>query len=147
MQLTRHTDFALRTLIFLSLKKDGDLSTIGEIAESFVIPRNHLVKVVHRLGRLGYLQTFRGKGGGVCLGKAPKDVHLGEVVRAMEATLEMVDCLQPVCPLLPDCRLKTLLAEAKNAFIAVLDQYTLIDLQQHPAMLRAMLRMDVALFH
>jgi len=145
MQLTRHTDFALRTLIFLSLKEGGGLATIGEIAECFAIPRNHLVKVVHRLGRLGYIQTFRGKGGGVCLGRAPGEVRLGAVVRAMEATLDMVDCHRSVCPLATECQLKTLLNEARNAFIAVLDQYTLVDLQQQPVVLRALLRMDAAL--
>ncbi|HCA26966.1 MAG TPA: BadM/Rrf2 family transcriptional regulator [Betaproteobacteria bacterium] len=145
MQLTRHTDFALRTLIFLSLKEGGALATIGEIAECFAIPRNHLVKVVHRLGRLGYIQTFRGKGGGVRLGRVPGAVRLGAVVRAMEATLDIVDCQQSVCPLATECRLKMMLNEARNAFIAALDQYTLADLQQQPAALRAVLRMDAVL--
>lgn len=144
MQLTRHTDFALRALIFLSLKESGDLATITEIADHFAVPRNHLVKVVHRLGKLGYIRTLRGKGGGLRLGRAAETIRLGEVVRDVEVTLDMVDCSKPVCPLLTGCRLKDMLNEARDAFLGVLDQYTLADLKKQPAPLRNLLSLSAS---
>lgn len=144
MQLTRHTDFALRALIFLSLKEGGELTTISEIADHFAVPRNHLVKVVHRLGKLGYVRTLRGKGGGLRLGKPPETIRLGQVVRDVEATLDMVDCSRPVCPLLTGCRLKDVLNEARDAFLDALDQYTLADLMGQPAPLRSLLKLGAA---
>ena len=139
MQLTRHTDYALRVLIFLALQRKQELVTMAEIEQHFDIPRNHLIKIVQRLGRLGYAQTVRGKGGGLRLGKAITAIRIGDVVEDMESTLELIDCHKPVCPINGDCRLKHMLNEARSAFINVLNQYTLADVVRNPQILETAL--------
>lgn len=143
MQLTRYTDYSLRVLIFVALREPGQLSTINEICAHFGMPRNHLIKVVQRLGQLGFLRTQRGKGGGLRLGQPATEIVIGAVVRAMEPNLDIVDCSSPDCPLLGGCRLRGVFDEALLAFIAVLDRYTLADLLLQPAHLRALLDIDV----
>jgi Rrf2 family transcriptional regulator, nitric oxide-sensitive transcriptional repressor len=129
MRLTRYTDYALRVLLYLGTHPDK-LSTISEIADYHNISRNHLMKVVHQLGALGYIDTLRGKGGGIRLAHKPEEIGLGDVVRHTEETLEIVECFNPDnsnCVLLPGCRLKTALNEALDSFLAKLDLYTLAD--------------------
>jgi Rrf2 family nitric oxide-sensitive transcriptional repressor len=130
MQLTLQTDYALRVLIHTGLKGE-ELSTIPEIAARFGISRAHLMKVVHRLGALGYLVTVRGKGGGLRLAHRPADIRVGAVVRDMEEELGVLGCLQARpghCLIDGLCTLKTALREATQAFLATLDGYTLADL-------------------
>ncbi|MFZ5512063.1 MAG: Rrf2 family transcriptional regulator [Pseudomonadota bacterium] len=140
MQLTRFTDYALRVLIFLAGKGE-ELATIGEIARSYDISENHVMKIVHHLGRLGYITTLRGKGGGLRLGRPPEEIRLGDVVRDTEETLSVVECLAEGyagdCRLLPGCRLKTILSEAQRAFLGHLDRYTLKDIAPPPARAKA----------
>jgi Rrf2 family nitric oxide-sensitive transcriptional repressor len=139
VQLTRYTDYSLRLLMFLALQEDERLVTITETAEHFAIPRNHLVKIVHRLGQLNYLRTVRGKRGGIRLARPPGDIRIGEVVRTVEPTLDVVDCRDPICPLLPACKLKGLLNAARDAFLTVLDGCTLQDLVDQPHRMRLVL--------
>jgi Rrf2 family nitric oxide-sensitive transcriptional repressor len=140
MQLTHYTDYSLRVLIFLSLQEDEQRITITNIAEHFTIPRNHLVKVVHRLGVLKYIDTTRGKNGGIRLAKPADQISIGKVVRQMEATLDIVNCQSPSpCPIRSGCNLKSILNHAANAFLDVLDQYTIADLNQQPGRLRKLL--------
>lgn len=131
MQLTRYTDYALRVLIYLA-HKDGELATIAEIAGVYGVSENHLMKIVHGLGKQGYVETLRGKGGGLRLGRPPEAINLGAVVRDTEETLHVVECLADDydggCRLTPSCRLKNVLQEAQHAFFAHLDGYTLRDL-------------------
>lgn len=136
MQLTRYTDYSLRVLIFLALQEAERLVTISEIAEQFDIPRNHLVKIVHRLGQLGYVRTIRGKGGGIRLGAQPASIGIGDVIRSVETNLNVVECETPRCPLLPTCKLKGLLNEARDAFLDVLDRHSLQDLVDQPQVIR-----------
>jgi len=140
MQLTHYTDYSLRVLIFLSLQDDEQRITITDIAEHFAIPRNHLVKVVHRLGQLNYIDTTRGKNGGIRLAQPANQIGIGEVVRQMEATLDVVNCQSPSpCPIRSGCQLKSILDLATDAFLDVLDQYTVTDLNQKSAQLRKLL--------
>ena len=130
MRLTLHTDYALRALIYLGLRPDRRVS-IHEIAEAHRISENHLVKVIHNLGRGGFVQTARGKGGGLRLARAPEEIRVGDVVRFTEEDLALVACFQaegPGCALINVCRLQNLLGEALGAFMAVLDGKTLADL-------------------
>ena len=126
-------------LIYLSLQKKGSRVTINDIAEHFDVPRNHLIKVAHRLGQLGYIDARRGKGGGVALGVALESITVGDVVRNMEIQLNIVNCDSPACPIQPQCKLKGVLDEARDAFLEVLDQYTLADLRRRPSQLKVLL--------
>lgn len=139
MHLTRYTDYSLRVLIFLALQDADRLVTINDIASHFDIPRNHLIKIVHQLGKGGYLFTVRGRNGGLRLGRPAAEIVLGEVVRYAEPTLDLVDCNEPACPLTAGCRLKTILNEARDAFLDTLDQHTLADLMQKPRQLQSLL--------
>ena len=129
MRLTRYTDYALRTLMFVAVHPEGR-ATIRDIAEAYDISRNHLMKVVYELGRLGYLETVRGKRGGLRLARAPEEINVGALVRQTENDLEIVECFGPdnTCCLVPACVLARALDEALRAFLAVLDRYTLADL-------------------
>ncbi|MDD5322006.1 MAG: Rrf2 family transcriptional regulator [Methylococcales bacterium] len=129
MQITSHTDYALRVLIYLAMTPNRQ-ATIPEIADFFDISRNHLVKVVHQLGNKGFVKTIRGKGGGLSLQRPPEMIRIGEVVRSMETHFNWVECFDPAqqrCRLLPNCGLKHLLARAGNAYLQVLDAATLAD--------------------
>lgn len=139
MQLTRHTDFSLRVLIFLSLQEKDTLVTIDDIASHFNIARNHLTKIVHRLGRYGYVKTVRGKNGGICLASSPDKINLGKIVKDTEANTEVVNCQEPVCPLNSYCTLKRVLNEAQQAFFSTLEQYTLADISKQPQKIKTLL--------
>lgn len=130
MKLTQYTDYGLRTLIALSLNP-GEQQTVTTISRAYGISRSHLVKVVARLAERGYVETTRGKGGGVRLARPPSDIRVGDVVRDMEAELGIVECLERGggnCVIAPGCRLKSVLAEAMQAFLATLERYTVEDL-------------------
>jgi Rrf2 family nitric oxide-sensitive transcriptional repressor len=129
MQLTRFTDYALRALVYLGAHRER-LSTISEIAAFYDISEAHLMKIVHRLATAGYIETLRGKGGGMRLSREPHLINLGDVVRDTEDNMNIVECFDPTrqsCPLLPACTLKSVLTEARRNFIATLDRYTLKD--------------------
>jgi Rrf2 family transcriptional regulator, nitric oxide-sensitive transcriptional repressor len=145
MRLTLHTDYALRVLIYAGTK-DGDTSTIGEIVSSFDISRGHIMKVVHELGRLGYLETIRGKNGGIRLARKPSQIEVGRVVRDMEEELGVVGCLQEknYCRIEPCCVLQKALREATQAFLATLDGYTLADLIKPKRNLSRLLGLETA---
>lgn len=130
MQLTRFTDYSLRVLIYLGLQQDR-LATISEIASTFGISENHLMKVVHRLGIHGYIETVRGKGGGMRLARAAELINIGQVVRDSEENMDIAECFGSGgsnCFLLPGCVLKAALTEARQSFLATLDIYHLSDL-------------------
>ena len=129
MQLSVFTDYSLRVLIFLGAHPDR-LSTIAEIAKAYRISGNHLMKVVNRLASGGYIETVRGKGGGMRLSRAPNMINLGDVVRHTEDRFDIVECFnekQQDCPLLPACTLRSVLADAHRNFMATLDRHTLQD--------------------
>lgn len=129
MHLTRFTDYSLRVLLYLAVKGE-QRSTITEIAERFEISRNHLMKVVQDLSHHGYITSIRGKHGGLLLRREPESIVLGELIRRTERDLILVECFgdDNECLITPACRLKQILAEALDAFMAVLDGYTLEDL-------------------
>ncbi|MBX6318231.1 Rrf2 family transcriptional regulator [Pigmentiphaga sp.] len=129
MRLTTHSDYALRLLMYVGCYP-GRLCTIAEIAEAHGISEAHLMKVTHRLGQLGYLETIRGKGGGMRLARAPAEIGLGEVIRALEPDFHLVDCHAPgaSCALAGHCRLTGILGAALQRFLQHLDGYTLADL-------------------
>lgn len=129
MRLTQYTDFSLRVLIYLGLQPDRRC-TIREISEAYSISRNHLMKVVQQLAAEGYIESTRGVGGGLRLAHAPDRIVVGKVVRAMEPDLGLVECMRPdnQCVITEACRLIGILDEARRAFVAVLDRYTLADI-------------------
>ncbi|SCZ49054.1 Rrf2 family transcriptional regulator [Thiohalomonas denitrificans] len=142
MNLTRHTDYALRVLMYLGSQPER-LATISEIAEAYAVSRNHLMKVVHELGRAGLVRTVRGHGGGIELGRDPVEINVGVVVRLMEGNLDIIDCAKPGCPIVAACGLRGVLDEARDAFLAVLDSYSLQDLiQSRRTRLKSLLRID-----
>jgi Rrf2 family nitric oxide-sensitive transcriptional repressor len=129
MQLTRFTDYSLRVLIFVGAHPDR-LCTISEAAEAYRISSNHLMKVVNRLSSGGYIETVRGKGGGMRLSRAPNMINIGDVVRHMEDRFDIVECFNEKhqnCPLLPACPLRSVLVDAHRNFMATLDRRTLQD--------------------
>ena len=124
--------------------RSPELVTVDKVAATFLISRHHLVKVVHDLGRSGYLRTQRGAGGGFTLALPPEKIRLGDIVRLGEETETVIECKdsqgQP-CRLRPACRLKGVLDEAAAAFFRVLDGYSVADLVKQPAKMRAALEL------
>lgn len=136
MQLTRHTDYALRVLIHLAVSPTGR-ATIADIADAYTLSRNHLMKVVHHLGQGNFIITQRGRGGGFSLARPPEQIMLGEVIRHTETDMNLADCGS--CALRPACGLSGILRAATNAFLAVLDQHSLADASRDKAGLAALI--------
>ncbi len=129
MHITLYTDYSLRVLMYVALKGE-ELSTIREIAESYNISKNHLMKVVQELNNKGYLIALRGKNGGLRLNGRAEDINIGALVRDTERDIALVECLgeRNSCIITPACQLKFILSEALEAFFKTLDNYTLADL-------------------
>ena len=146
MRLTVYSDYALRVLMYLAVKQDG-LATIAEIAESYDISENHLMKVAHQLGIAGYVETVRGRGGGLRLAKPIETIGLADVVRYTEPDMAIVSCFKPVdvpCAIRPCCVLRRALEQARDAFMAALEDYTLGDLVKPRARLAGLLGISQA---
>ena len=129
MRLTTFTDYSLRVLMYVAAHPEGR-TTIAEIARSYAISEHHLTKVVHFLGKEGYLENLRGRGGGLLLAKAPAAINVGEVVRLTEGGDVPAECFQResnTCAITADCKLKFVLADAVEAFYAELRKFTLAD--------------------
>ncbi|MFP3456308.1 Rrf2 family transcriptional regulator [Psychrobacter sp. SIMBA_152] len=158
MRLTNYSDYALRSLIYLAMRPDPSLlANISDIADSYNISKSHLTKIIHQLGQLGYIESVRGKNGGIRLARAPKDMNLGVLIKQIEPDFNLVECFAvpvshddseqgahqadlPVtfieeeknkslgCVISPACQLKSVFFEALTAFVNVLERYTLADI-------------------
>ncbi len=141
MQLTRLTDYGLRVLMYAALRPANRKCRIVDVAESFGIPRNNVMKIVNKLANEGFINTTRGKGGGFQLGKPETEIYVGEVVSCLEGNLQIIDCESyGGCPIVPSCRLRRAFGSAREAFLQELDCYTLKDLVAPTAPLRRLLR-------
>lgn len=146
MRLNLQTDYALRLLMHLAVNENR-LCIIADIADRYGISKNHLMKVAHLLGREGFIETVRGRSGGLRLARPAKEIGVGDVVRRMEADFAIVECFEGgagECMITPACRLKGVLNEAVKAFLGALDGYTLGDLVRRNVPLRALLEEEAA---
>ena len=125
MKLTRYTDYALRVPLYLGARPER-LCSISEMSRSYGISQNHLMKVVHDLGKAGFVASARGRLGGIRLARPPEEIIIGSVVRHTEDGFDLVDCGS--CIIAPACGLTGVLREALGAFMTVLDSHTLADL-------------------
>ncbi|HMV44124.1 MAG TPA: Rrf2 family transcriptional regulator [Leptospiraceae bacterium] len=140
MQLTNYTDYSLRVLIFLSIHSDRKV-TIKEISSTYKISKNHLVKVVHKLSTLGYLNTTSGVKGGITLAMTPNKINLADIIKKIEPSFHIVECFNPQgdCVIHPVCELKSILNKALQAFLKSIDQYTLADISKKQSAYRKFL--------
>ena len=136
MQLKKYTDYGLRGLMDLAAKEDNERVTIDELSGIFNVPRNHLNKVVHQLGKEGLIETRRGKNGGFLLAVDPADVRLDQVIRRLEGDEYWIDCHKPECAIFPVCELKSLINQGKETFYNFLSNYTLASLLKHESEIR-----------
>lgn len=132
MYLTQHTDYGLRVLIYTAVNDDA-LANIGTIADTYGISKSHLMKVVTALVKGGFLDSVRGKGGGLRLARAPELINVGDVVRHLEP-MQLVECMgdNNQCLITPDCRLSGIIGGAMRAFLNYLDGFTVADLVNKP---------------
>ena len=99
MRLTNYSDYALRSLIYLAVKlAPHTLANISDIADSYDISKSHLTKIIHQLGQLGYIDSVRGKNGGIRLARAPKDINLGVLIKQIEPDFTLVECFADKLP-------------------------------------------------
>lgn len=129
MRLTTMTDYALRLLMYVAGRPER-LCTIAEVAQAYGISKAHLMKVTHQLGVQGWIETVRGKGGGMRLAHTPTEINLGAVVRSIEPDFDLVECFATGshCTLTGQCRLAGVLGGALQDFMAHVDGFTLADL-------------------
>lgn len=129
MRLTTMSDYAMRLLMYVAQQPER-LCTISEVARAYDISEAHLMKITHQLALAGWLETVRGKGGGMRLAAAPGDIRLGAVVRSIEPDFTIVECLTSgtACQLTPTCHLTGIINGALQSFMNFLDRYTLADL-------------------
>ncbi|WP_412021699.1 Rrf2 family transcriptional regulator [Burkholderia cepacia] len=144
MRLTDYTDYSLRVMLYLAVRGEG-LATIQEISDAYGISKNHLMKVVQQLGELGWVDTVRGRNGGLRLFPESLQLTVGQVVRATESDFALVGCFSTDdgesrgCVIEPQCRLKGVLVAARDAFFAELDRHTLGELVEDASPLVALL--------
>jgi Rrf2 family nitric oxide-sensitive transcriptional repressor len=147
MQLNYFTDYSLRVLLFAAVRPDSRCLT-SDVASAFGISRHHVVKVVNALRHFGYLETTRGREGGFSLAMPPDRIRIGDVVRQTEGTMTLVECFDRdtnTCPLAQACGLKAVLREAFDAFLAVVDRYSLADLIAEPQVAARIIRLPITL--
>ena len=138
MRLNAYSDYALRVLMHAALRAP-ERTTVDDVAQSYGISRHLLVKIVHDLGRCGYLSTHRGVGGGFTLAMPTTDISLAEIVHLGEGTIDVIDCKDKAgkfCRIFPSCRLKGVLDEAAQAFFATLAKFTLADLVENSSSMK-----------
>ncbi|KGP64259.1 BadM/Rrf2 family transcriptional regulator [Legionella norrlandica] len=141
MQLTQFTDYSLRALIYIALKKDS--CTIKDITDAYSISNNHMVKIIHNLSKMGMIKTTRGKHGGILMAVAPETVNLGALIKELEPHFDLVPCFnreKANCCIAPICKLKSVLHEAQRAFMQILERYTLADVLHNPNELASLLK-------
>jgi Rrf2 family protein len=144
MQLTQFSNYAMRTLMYCALRRGG-LCRVRDIAEAYGVSEHHLMKVVQVLGHIGVVETVRGRGGGIRLARPPHEIVVGDVVRATEGKMQLVECFDEAastCPLTTVCRFRQALHRALDAFFLVLDGYTLADMVATPEPLEALLHLQ-----
>jgi Rrf2 family nitric oxide-sensitive transcriptional repressor len=147
MRLTDYTDYSLRVLLYLAVRGAG-LSTIQDISQAYGISKNHLMKVVQQLGERGWVETVRGRNGGLRIAESTRMLTVGEVVRATESDFALVSCLpdhrgdQRACVIMSQCRLRGALQAASNAFLSELDRYTIGEVAEPHAPLAALLGLN-----
>lgn len=142
MQLNSFTDYGLRALLMLASLPKGSLTSAGEISEVFDVSQHHMMKIVRKLAQLELIETIRGKHGGIRLRKPASEINIGDVIRAVEP-MQLLDCSEQACKITKACRLKGVMANAKKAFLAVLDEYSLEDLVQDNDELKKILLKEV----
>lgn len=141
MKLSLQTDYALRTLLLLAASP-GRRVTMREISDFYDISLEHLRKVVNQLAALGYIDTFRGAGGGMVLRNAPETVTLDKIVESFEHRGRLVDCSAQPCRIVSQCRLKGMLAEAESAFYTAMARYSLKDMVDDPELIAVLSAAD-----
>lgn len=167
MRLTTYSDYALRCLVYLAVQEHREkLVNIQDIADVYDISKNHLTKVVHQLATIGYIESVRGRNGGIRLAKLAHEINIGEVIRQTETDFSIVECFAPIdkevfvtpqksknfpaenvaikeqiqlCKISPACKLKRVFYEATQSFLGVLDQYTLADMTENEDQLTKLL--------
>ncbi|WP_018151435.1 RrF2 family transcriptional regulator [Leeia oryzae] len=132
MLLTKFTDLGLRILLYLTHQERDLPVTIGEIARQFEVPHNHLIKVVNRLGKLGWIQATRGRTGGLKLSVNPASLMLGDVIAQLEGHTELINCAAQPCALHGNCLLKSALDDGLRAFYQQMNRYSLTDVTKNP---------------
>lgn len=128
MQLNKFTDIGLRVLMYLSQPRLDQQVTIDEIATTFDLPRNHLIKVITRLNKLGWIKATRGRNGGLELNQDSLQLRIGDILRELENTTELINCEKPLCQFHGNCLLKGALQTGLEAFYAHMNQHRLIDI-------------------
>jgi Rrf2 family nitric oxide-sensitive transcriptional repressor len=129
VRLTLHTDYGLRVLVYLATAPGRKVPTT-EIGRAYGISKNHLVRVAHSLRAGGFIELTTGRAGGLALARLPSSIRIGEVVRALEPELRMVECFDKAtntCPIAPRCGLTSIIAESLTAFFATLNRHTIAD--------------------
>ncbi|MEM9957657.1 MAG: Rrf2 family transcriptional regulator [Pseudomonadota bacterium] len=145
MHMTLRSNHAMRLLMYCAVN-DGRVAPVSDIARACNMSEAHLGKIANALAAGGFVQTLRGRRGGVRLARAPEDLNVGEIIRATELGYCLVECLAAegnTCPLTEVCKFRSVMSEALEAFLRVLDRYTLADLVNEPGPLRAAMSLEV----
>ena len=143
MRMTLYTDYALRMLVYMATRREGNCK-VSDVATAYGLSQNHLLKVAHGLRRCGFIETTRGRMGGIRLARTPESINLGTLVRLTEEDFALVECMQgDGCAISPACRLKGIVGEALDAYLAVFDKYTLADIIVNGRALASLLDIDL----
>lgn len=139
MQLTKHTDYAFRVLIYLAGMQQ-ERTTIQAISDTYDVSKTHLMKVVNELSNKGWVNSTRGKNGGICLGTAAENINMRAVLEHMEKTLDPINCDTPLCHIQGVCLLKPILVQAQNEYLSYLGKYSLADIINQETVARVTFR-------
>lgn len=134
MHVSRYTDYAYRILLYLAV--NDERTSMAKISDYYDISHEHLRKIVHNLSKLGYIQTYTGKNGGMELKKKPEKINLAQIFIEFEGGAPIIDCQDTGCPLIPSCSLSRVMAKAQDMFLKELKQHSLADLIHNPKMVQ-----------
>jgi Rrf2 family nitric oxide-sensitive transcriptional repressor len=146
VRLTLFSDYSLRLLLYLAAHPERTVA-LAEVAGAYGVSQNHLVKVVQKLVAGGFVESARGRGGGLRLACPPETINIGALVRMTEPDMDLVECFERrtnTCPIEPACGLKNVLQSAQRAFLGSLDTHTLADfVPRAPALIKLWRRVPV----
>jgi Rrf2 family cysteine metabolism transcriptional repressor len=134
LRLTKRADYGLMAIHYIAAHGDDGAVSAKRIAEEFHIPQERLAKILQRLAKRKLITSHNGPKGGYGLTRPPRDITVGQVVRALEGPVRIVGCMaeKDDCPQFSRCNLRGPVQKIQTSISSLLDAMTLEELAADP---------------